>query len=186
MQMADWNTCFNWLMDNEDRARAYAIVPDAPPGAHAISGINSAAWPENYAAIAARVQPLRGFWVELFYRTHFWEYAPIKSWYAQLTSDEVAKRVFDASVNMGSVAAVRCLQQAVNVTYATESDDLLIPDGQWGLHTVTTTNLLIAMHGEASMVEAFQQSRVARYKAIAAANPALAHYLPQWIARAEK
>jgi lysozyme family protein len=178
--MASFDVAYRFMLANEDKTPpVYANVPDV--GGSAIAGVNSKDWPVQFQKIANAPQDQRGPLVEQFYQMHFWS-----DWFDDLTSDEVAKRVFDASVNMGSVAAVRCLQQAVNVTYATESDDLLIPDGQWGLHTVTTTNLLIAMHGEASMVEAFQQSRVARYKAIAAANPALAHYLPQWIARAEK
>jgi lysozyme family protein len=181
--MSSFDVCYNWMMDNEDAARAYAQVPDAPPGAFAISGINSAAWPEDYAAIAARVQPLRGFWVELFYRTHFWEYAPIKSWYAQLTSDEVAKRVFDASVNMGSVAAVRCLQQAISTIEdrAPGNEDFnLSIDGVWGQITVREANDT----GPGELVSEFQQARVAHYQAIAAAKPADAVYLAAWTARA--
>jgi lysozyme family protein len=172
--MANWDVCFSWMLDNEDATRAYKVVPDAPPGAHAIAGVNSGAWPAEYAAIAALPQDQRGPLVEAFYQERFWN-----KWYTQLTSDEVAKRVLDASVNMGSVAAVRCLQEACNEEGG--FDPPLAEDGKWGQHTIAAVN-----SSGAWLISAFRQARVARYKAIVAANPALAHYLPQWIARAEK
>ena len=180
--MADWNTAFNWLMDNEDAARAYAVVPDAPPGAFAISGINSAAWPLRYPLIAAIPQTERGPAVEAFYEEHYWN-----QWYAQLTSDEVAKRVFDFAVNAGSVAAVRCLQEACNSLKRTDPSGLatefhLHVDGELGQDTVGTANDT----DSATLVAAFQQARVSYYKAIVAANPADAQYLKAWTARALK
>ena len=55
--MADWNTAYNFMMDNEDGPRACAQIPDAPEqhdpvtgeriGAFAISGVNSAARAEK-------------------------------------------------------------------------------------------------------------------------------------------
>jgi hypothetical protein len=177
--MASFDVAYNWMLSNEDAADLHAIVPDkCPKGCtllhcFAISGINSGAWPSEYAVIANTPQADRGPLVEAFYQAHFWS-----DWFDDLTSDEVAKRVFDASVNMGSVAAVKCLQQAVN----TILDDDLPVDGRLGPATVYQVNRCDAT----VLVSIFRQARVARYKAIAAANPALAHYLPQWIARAEK
>ena len=45
--MSIWTTAYNWMLDNEDAEREYKVVPDAPPGAFAISGINSAAFPPD-------------------------------------------------------------------------------------------------------------------------------------------
>ena len=177
-QMANWKISYDFMMDNEDAARAYAVVPDATPGAHAISGINSAAFPGEFEAIAALAQNERALAVEQFYERNFW-----KVWYAQLTSDEVAKRVFDASVNMGSVAAVRCLQQAISTIEdrAPGNEDFnLSIDGVWGLITVREANDT----GPGELVSEFQQARVAHYQAIAAAKPADAVYLAAWTARA--
>jgi lysozyme family protein len=111
--MADWDTAYNWMMDNEDSTRACAQVPDSPPGAFAISGINSASYPAEFAAIAAAPQAEREPLVQQFYENKFWN-----QWYAQVISDDVGKRVFDFAVNGGSVASVRCLQQAVNAVAA--------------------------------------------------------------------
>jgi lysozyme family protein len=177
--MSSFDVAFQFLMDNEDAARAYAVVPDAPPGAHAISGINSAAFPGEFEAIAALAQNERALAVEQFYERNFW-----KVWYAQLTSDEVAKRVFDAAVNAGSVAAVKCLQEAVNFDceYHMCPHAQILVDGCWGPVTVEAANNCDPV----DLVSAFQQARVAHYKAIVAANPADAVYLAAWAARAER
>jgi lysozyme family protein len=180
--MADWNTAYNFMMDNEDLKRAYAIVPDAPEqldpvtkeriGAFAIAGINSAAFPGEYACIAATAQQYRAKLVERFYRTHFWN-----QWFDQLASDDIAKRVFDMAVNGGAGTAVRLLQCAILDLSGIDGID-----GQWGPMTVTRANWLDAD----KLVSAFQRRRVARYREIVAKNPADARYLPQWIARAER
>ena len=77
--MADFETSYAFMIENEDSAQAHAIVPDSPAGAHAISGINSAAFPAEFAAIADVPQDKRGPLVEDFYRRHFWN-----QWFALL------------------------------------------------------------------------------------------------------
>jgi lysozyme family protein len=179
--MANWDTAYNWMMDNEDAARACAQVPDACPGGvagpcYAISGINSGAWPAEFAAIAAADQASREPLVQQFYQNHFWN-----EWYAQLNSDEVCKRVFDFAVNGGSGTSVRCLQQAVNSLLAADEAQLA-EDGGWGPKTLGAANAADPV----ALVSAFQAKRVAYYQAIVAANPAKAKYLAAWIARARK
>jgi hypothetical protein len=179
--MANWNTTYNWMMDEEDAQRACEQVPDASPGGvagpcFAISGINSGAWPEEFAAIEALPQGERKPLVKQFYENHFWN-----KWYAQLVSDEVCKRVFDFAVNGGSGAAVRCLQQAVNSLAGTGWAQL-VDDGDWGPITVDSVNSADPV----ALVAAFQAQRISHYKAIVAANPSKAIYLATWIARAEK
>ena len=179
--MANWNTSYNWMMDFEDAPRACAQVVDACPGGmagpcYAISGINSGAWPDGFAAIAAVQQSERAPLVQQFYEDHFWN-----AWYAQLVSDDLCKRVFDFAVNGGSGVAVRCLQQAVNALAGSGAAQL-VDDGEWGPATVNAANTADA----AALTTAFQAQRVARYQAIVAADPSKARYLAGWIARAEK
>jgi type VI secretion system secreted protein VgrG len=174
--MANWNTAYNWMMDNEDPARACAQVPEEPPGAFAISGINSAAWPEEFEAIAALPQDQRKPLVQEFYENHFWNL-----WYAQLDSDDLCKRVFDFAVNAGSAASVRCLQQALN-TLAGSGAAQLVDDSDWGPMTLDAANSA----DPAALVAAFQDARVAYYQAIVAAKPNLSIYLATWTARAQK
>ena len=178
--MANFETAYAWAQNSEDPANAHEIVLDpcpkgcALPHCYAISGINSGAWPAEYAAIAALPQDQRGPAVEAFYRAHFWY-----QWYEQLASDEVAKRVYDMAVNGGSGAAVEILQRAVNCGYCTSYIDELSVDGRWGPETVNTVNSC----GD-WLVAAFQKARVAYYQAVAAANPDKEKYLAIWTARA--
>jgi lysozyme family protein len=169
--MADFTTCFNWMMDNEDAARAYAMVPDV--GGYAISGINSAAWPVQFEKIAALPVAQRAPLVELFYQTEFWN-----QWYAQLVSNDVAKRVFDTSVNIDEKKAVKLLQNAINGIVGNGSSYTVATDGAWGPQTLTAANGA----STSQLVSAFKQLRVAHYQA----NDANSPYLAQLIARAEK
>ena len=178
--MADWNTAYNWMMNFEDPARACAQIPDAAPSGvagpcYAISGVNSGAWPAEFAPIAALPQPQRGPFVQQFYQNHFWN-----KWYAQVVSDEVCKRVFDFAVNGGSGTSVRCLQQAVNSLLAGGTP--IAEDGGWGPKTLTAVNAA----DPAALQAAFQAKRAAYYRAIAAAEPSKAKYLAGWTERANK
>jgi lysozyme family protein len=174
--MSSFETAYNWMMDNEDAARTCAQVPDAPPGAFAISGINSAAWPEEFEAIAALSEDQREPLVQEFYENHFWN-----NWYAQMVSDDLCKRVFDFAVNAGSAASVRCLQQALNAL-AGSGGAQLVDDSDWGPITVDAANSA----DSAALVAAFQAERAAFYQAIVAAKPSLSIYLAAWTVRAQK
>ena len=167
--MADFSISFNWMMLSEDGPAPYRYkqVEDYPPGSFAISGINSHVYPVQFARIALIPQDQRGPFIQNFYQIEFWN-----KWFAQLVSDEVAKRVFDESVNAGQGTAVKILQTALK----TEVDEL------WGPNTVAAANAA----QESSLVSSFIAARIQHYKDIAAENPAEARYLPQWIVRAEK
>ena len=178
--MADWNTAYNWMMDNEDYPRACKQVPDSAPAGvsgpcYAISGINSGAWPDQFAVIAAIPQDQRAASVQQFYQDKYWN-----NWYQQINSDDLCKRVFDFAVNGGTGQAVKCLQQAVNSLGSNAAP--IAEDGGWGPHTLAAVN---AADPDA-LVAAYKAQRVAHYTAIANANPASAQYLKAWVARANK
>jgi lysozyme family protein len=167
--MASFDIAFTWLLTSEDPKNECAIVPDAPPGAHAISGINSHAFPTAFARIAVLPQSQRMAAVSSFYKTYFWN-----KWLDQLASDELAKRVFDAAVNMGSKTALGLLQRALWPSAE--------PDEVWGPETVSAANA-----GDlTATVEAFKRLRGAHYQEIVARNPDDEKYLAGWLARAEK
>jgi lysozyme family protein len=174
--MADWNIAYNWMMDNEDALRTCEQVPDAPPGAFAIGGINSVTWPEAFAAVVALAQEKREPFVRQFHENHFWN-----MWHEQLESDEVSKRVFDFAVNGGSGSSVRCLQQALN-HLSSPDQALLVDDGGWGPITLDAANRA----DQVALVEAFKAQRIAHYQAIVAADPGKRRFLAAWLARAEK
>ena len=174
--MADFRIAFEWAMRFEDPGMACSQVPDAVPAGctgpcFAISGINSGAWPSQFASIAALPQNSRLNAVQAFYQANYWN-----DWFTQLVSDELAKRVFDFGVNAGSGTAVKTLQQAVNALGGS-----LTVDGGWGPHTLAAVNAA----DQPALVQGFIAARVAHYRAIAAANPADARYLGGWLSRAQ-
>lgn len=178
--MADWNTAYNWMMDNEDNSRACAQVPDSAPlgvegPCFAISGINSGCYPTQFAAIAAVSEDLREPLVQQFYHDHFWN-----TWFDQVQSDDVCKRVFDFAVNGGTGEAVKCLQEAVNSLHA--NGTRIAEDGGWGPQTLAAVNAADPV----ALVSSFKAQRVAYYTAVASARPSDAQYLKGWTARAEK
>lgn len=186
--MADWTIAFSWMMDNEDPLRKYKTVPDPPDqyetdehgnvirvGAYAISGINSAAYPSQFARINVVPQAQRAPSVEDFYRLMFWN-----QWYSQIVSDEVAKRTFDCAVLDGPVTAVHILQRSVNGLGGAQIDE----DGGWGPITVAAVN----NQNPAMLVNSLQAQWLGHAQAIADKNPARAKYLgtaqkpgPWWI-----
>lgn len=171
--MADFNTCFAWLMTSEDPTYSYKATPDAPPGAFAISGINSKAFPIEFQTIAAIPQANRALAVQHFYEWNFWN-----EWLAQLQSNEVAKRVFDCAVNEGPGHAVKLLQMAVAQLIGVQ-DGI---DGHWGPVTLQRAN-----NCKPDMLAAgFRQVRAQAYRDIVTSNQADAKYLDGWLARAAK
>ena len=175
--MADWNTAYNWMMDNEDPPRACQQVPDAggtsAEPAYAISGINSVAWPTQFAAIAAIPQDQRQPAVQQFYHEYFWN-----NWFDQVASDDLCKRVFDYAVNSTGLTAVKCMQQALNSLGGAQVEE----DGHWGPATLSAVN---AADSDA-LVGAFKAKRMEHYQGIIAANPARAQYEKVWTDRASK
>lgn len=187
--MATWNICYNWVLDNEDFERTYESNPDAPgqwktdanghkvwDGAYAISGINSAAYPTQFATINNLPQNKRGPAVETFYKTYFWNY-----WLSQLLADDVAKRVFDAEVNMGARVGGKLLQQACN-TLTPPNEVALTIDGVLGEGTISRANSL----NKDQLVGAYKAARAKYYEDIIAAHPAYEKYRKGWTARATK
>ncbi len=174
--MADFLTAFQWMMQSEDARHACAVVPDSTPvGAtgpcYAISGVNSGAWPQQYATIAALPQGSRLPAVQAFYEQYFWNH-----WYAQLVSDDLAKRVFDFAVNGGRETAVKTLQKAVN----TLGGNLTV-DGGWGPLTLAAVNAA----NQQALMQAFIAARVAYYRQVVANTPDDQQYLKGWLARAQ-
>jgi hypothetical protein len=180
--MADPATCIAFVLQNEDRPLLHAIVPDLPGawgmvagvktwlGAHAVSGINSTAFPLQYAAIAAIPQAARGPAVENFYQTEEWS-----TWYAELPDDnQAAMRILDMAVNSGEGHAWRTAQAAVNAI----SPAQIAEDGHPGPATVTAINVC----NQNAFVAAFRAAHVEHLEEFDADNPAL----PQLIARAQE
>jgi hypothetical protein len=191
--MAEFDICYDWMMDNEDSTRACKDVPDPvlphitpdmdndqaatetakARGARAVSGVNSYFHADDYYAILNLPQSERGSAVKAFYQKEFWN-----TWYDQTISVEVAKRVYDCAVNNGPGTAVRLVQQAaVNIGAIG-----LTVDGAWGPRTVDALNRCNAD----MLAAAFRSVRDARYVDIAARQGTDSKVLAVWRARAAK
>jgi hypothetical protein len=156
--MSDFLVCYGWTLEFEDPDKHFLPHPDATPEGKkgpcmAIAGINSCEFSEQYAAIAAASFTDRGPLVQQFYKQNFWN-----GWLQGILSNEVAKRVFDFSVNSGPERAVLTFQQAVNDFH---SPPLAI-DGALGPLTVAATN---ACDPEA-LVKAFCNLRLEFYQSL--------------------
>lgn len=138
--MADFLPALDFLLDDEDAARECKIAPDACPKGcagpcFAISGVNSGAWPSDYARIAALPQSERLPAVGDFYEANFWDAAKL----AGIDSQDLANRVLDEAVWSGPVTAVRLLQRAGNAVRS-PSEAPLVEDGLLGPVSLAAVN----------------------------------------------
>jgi hypothetical protein len=170
-----------YLRPWEDPSASYGVNPDAcPEGCQgpcfAICGINSGEFPEDYRSIAA-VQPAqRAPLVSAFYLVKFW--TPMRV--GGIADQELANRVFDCGVNEGPETSIMLLQKAVNAIRSGQGIVLAV-DGILGPETLSCANLC----EPEALLASFRTLRAQRYEDIAAANPADARFLPDWLARAK-
>ena len=168
LPVADFLTCYAFVLPNEDYTPPrYQAEPDptkADPLALAISGINSAAFPEQFQEIFVLPVAQRPPAIQAFYQATFWN-----AWISQL-ENPIAMRVMDAEVNSGG-EGIRLLQQACNSLGATlEVDEI------WGPLTVAAA---LACN-QVSLVAVFKDLRVAFYQSLGGPDVA------EWVARAMK
>jgi len=169
--MSEFGPALDYLLDNEDKARSYAIVPD--PGGNAIAGINSASFPTQYAAVAAAPQAQRGELVANFYFTAFW--SPLELDF--VNSQDIANRVLDQAVNGGPYSAIAMLQECAN-----SLGGAIAVDGTMGTLTLHAVNACDA----GKLLDAYRKARVEHYEAVLEAHPKLEMYRATWMARASK
>ncbi|MBI2235400.1 MAG: hypothetical protein HYU60_00320 [Magnetospirillum sp.] len=106
-----------------------------------------------------------------YYRSQWWD----KHGYAAIAAPEIAIKVFDLAVNMGSAQAHKVLQRAVRAAwFALPDDGVLGPQTISSVNAAEPRSLLAALKSEASGF----------YRTIAAAKPNLAKFLPGWLNRA--
>ncbi len=155
--MSNFIIAYGWMLDFEDPDKHFQAHPDATPEGKtgpcmAIAGINSCEFPAQYAAIAAAFFTDRSPLIQRFYKDNFWN-----GWLQGILSDEVAKRVFDFSVNSGPERAVLTLQQAVNGLHVPVAED-----GELGPITMAAVNVCDAE----SLVKAFCNLRLEFYQSL--------------------
>jgi hypothetical protein len=167
-RMADFPVCYAFVLANEDyNPPRYQTVPDptkTDPLALAISGINSAAFPEDFEAVFEIPVSQRAPAVQAFYQKTYWN-----AWLSRL-DNPIAMRVMDAEVNSGG-DGIRLLQRACNALGAK-----LEVDEAWGPLTVAAAQAL----NQVALVGTFKSLRVDFYISLGGPD------VEAWIARARK
>lgn len=109
------------------------------------------------------------------YRDVYWE----KPGFSKIPDDTLAVKTFDTGVNMGTRAAGRLLQRALNDV----SPELqLTDDGHVGPKTLAATTRVDAQ----DLLNAYVKRIKKRYGDVVEARPTSAKYLRGWIKRAER
>lgn len=140
--MADFDTAFNYMMDNEDRQRSGVVTSDPTaddPKAIARFGINSAAHPEAVAEGFYNLPSAQALlWAEGLYKCYYW--LPIKGY--KIICQDIANKYFDLGVNEGCAEATKIIQRASNQVLKLYVSGYLpvTVDGICGPETLTALN----------------------------------------------
>lgn len=106
------------------------------------------------------------------YRECWWD----RYGYSRIDRQDVATKVFDMSVNMGSSQAHKIVQRACNRLASTPLD----PDGKLGPISIKTINSL----GNMPLIDAIRSIQEQFYRDLVQQKPVLAVFLKGWINRA--
>lgn len=96
--------------------------------------------------------------------------------YEQMTSGDLACKLFDTTVNLGVGRAVKFLQRCLAANGHPEITD----DGNFGPHTLAVTNTFDGP----TLLSIYRQTQTNYYKALVVARPKLQEFLSGWLRRA--
>lgn len=109
------------------------------------------------------------------YKTHWWD----KNKYRMIGSQQVATKVFDLAVNMGSTQAHKLLQRAVNDTAA--KSRVIRTDGFLGARSFEAINWEVPE----ILLASFRKRAADFYLGLIEKNPKFEVYRNGWLARAK-
>lgn len=179
--MAGFEQALNYTMKFEDATRS-GVVSDEPNGAKARFGINSHAHPEMPDEFWTCDADLAFTMAAKVYKSDYWNPLRLESF----DSQEIANKVFDMGVNMGTKTAAMCLQHTLNL-FRPASQALAV-EGAIGPLTLATVNS-IGQTGSAGLgVLHHELDRMSaeRYIHLAEANPKeYARWQKSWAKRAQ-
>jgi lysozyme family protein len=112
-----------------------------------------------------------------FYKDNFWDNMRLDD--IDDKFPKVKNKLFEASVNLGSIVIVKMLQSSLNLL--NKNDDLVV-DGLIGNMTISSLN---AFRGswEDSIIDCISGEQYLRYKSIVENNPKMIKYFRGWIKR---
>jgi lysozyme family protein len=161
--MADFTRCLSFVLPHEaGTPPSYAVTADNK--GQVCAGINSLAFPADFAAIASLPIEERPAAVQAFYQRTYWS-----QWMADLDSNNIAAYAFDAEVNEGQRIGIDILQEGVDACGGS-----IAVDGGLGPLTVAAANAVPS----AALLGAMHTARNAAYRRIGGPN------LTGWLNRA--
>lgn len=163
--MADFLPAYERMILNEGGYRLHTVAGDT--GGQTYAGISRNNWPQwtGWATIDDGRMPTPDI-VRAFYRLNFWDVMSLDS----VTSQDVARMLFDFGVNAGDATAAKLAQLTVGAT----------PDGKIGPKSIEAINAV----NRDLFVAHYTIAKIAHYNAIALKNKSQRIFLPGWIARA--
>lgn len=166
--MADFDLAFEVVLQHEGTT----LYSNPKTGEYSKFGITAGFWGDLSPfgpPTASMISDLTPDSAKDIYRA-FWDKHPFGS----LTEQTVASKLFDASVNMGIVRAVKLFQRAIKRFVVIEADGILGP------LTVEAANAL----DPGELLEAMKDWQENFYRNLAAARPEHAGDLAAWLKRA--
>jgi lysozyme family protein len=159
--MAEFTPAFEFVLPHEG---GYAFDAD-DPGGRTKFGISQRSYPD------IDIENLTLEEAAKIYKRDYWEPHP----YAQIIDQDVANKVFDFCVNMGSHQANILLQRA-----CCECGMMLTVDGVIGPQTLRTVNSLPKL----DLLSALKGQATDFYREIVEKRPSSFKFLHGWLARA--
>lgn len=151
----DFDNAFRYLMVNEG---SYSDL-EKDPGGRTIFGITERDYPEDFAKIYALYkQGKKDEALKLtkeFYRKNFWQYR-----YQLIHDTALAFKLFDLSVNIGKVKAIKLLQQILKYIY---KQNINIT-GNFDIPTFYAVNTVIEKYGRDNLYNNYVRAAELYYK----------------------
>lgn len=172
MDKTVFNKAFNNSLAHEG---GFVNDPDDAGGATKY-GITLKTYRESHPA--ATVETIKNLTVkdaEEFYFNEFW----LRYGYDRISVDDLAIKIFDAAINMGTRQAHLCLQRALNCVGFKLSED-----GQIGEETLTALNHGGCPEWQFAILCAYRSELAGFYRLLAETKPKNKKFLKGWLRRA--
>lgn len=166
--MADYSTTFQTAIKITLLNEGGYVNNPKDPGGETKYGISKKAYPN------LDIKNLTSDQATTIYYRDWWTPHP----YDQMTFPQLACKVFDTCVNLGTMRGIKFLQRCLIANGHPEITD----DGGFGPHTLAVTNSIDG----ASLLDVYRQTQANYYNALVAAKPDLQEFLNGWLRRANQ
>jgi len=115
------------------------------------------------------------------YKNYFWDYNNLD----KIIHKELAIKIFDTCVNMGSDTGIKLIQKVLNATVLKDKDfEKLVEDGKLGENTLKAINETPKDYIKTVVLPDYRWFCLRYYEKLVKGNPALSIFLADWKRRA--